>query len=46
MPATDAALQVNSEELASGEEEDFSAVLRRMEQLAGIAADRSARVAS
>jgi 3-hydroxyisobutyrate dehydrogenase len=46
MPATEAALQVNSEELASGVEEDFSAVLRRMEELAGIAAGRSAQVAS
>ena len=46
MPATEAALHVNSEELASGAEEDFSAVLRRMEELAGIAAGRSAQVAS
>jgi 3-hydroxyisobutyrate dehydrogenase-like beta-hydroxyacid dehydrogenase len=46
MPATEAALHVNSEELASGEEEDFSAVLRRMEELAGIAAVGSAQVAS
>jgi 3-hydroxyisobutyrate dehydrogenase-like beta-hydroxyacid dehydrogenase len=46
MPATEAALHVNSEELAYGEEEDFSAVLRRMEDLAGIAVDRSAQVAS
>jgi 3-hydroxyisobutyrate dehydrogenase-like beta-hydroxyacid dehydrogenase len=46
MPATEAAFHVNSEELAGGEEEDFSAVLRRMEEVAGIAADRSAPVAS
>ena len=46
MPATKAAFHVNSEELAGGEEEDFSAVLRRMEEVAGIAADRSAPVAS
>src|ERR1700693_70108 len=46
MPATEAAFRVNSEELAGGEEEDFSAVLRRMEEVAGIAADRSAPVAS
>jgi 3-hydroxyisobutyrate dehydrogenase len=46
MPATEAAFHVNSEELAGGEEEDFSAVLRRMEEGAGIAADRSAPVAS
>src|ERR1700722_9392361 len=36
MPATEAAFYVNSEELAAGDEEDFSAVLRRMEELAGI----------
>src|SRR6202166_1989141 len=38
MPATEAAFYVNSEELAGAEEEDFSAVLRRMEEVAGIAA--------
>jgi 3-hydroxyisobutyrate dehydrogenase-like beta-hydroxyacid dehydrogenase len=38
MPATEAAFHVNSEELAGGQEEDFSAVLRRMEQAAGFAA--------
>jgi len=31
MPATEAAFYVNSEELSGGDEEDFSAVLRRME---------------
>jgi 3-hydroxyisobutyrate dehydrogenase-like beta-hydroxyacid dehydrogenase len=36
MPATEAAFYVNSEELTAGEEEDFSAVLRRMEAVAGI----------
>jgi 3-hydroxyisobutyrate dehydrogenase len=36
MPATEAAFYVNSEEL-SGCEKDFSAVLRRMEEVAGIA---------
>lgn len=36
MPVTEAAFHVNSEELANGDEEDFSAVLRRMEDLAGI----------
>jgi 3-hydroxyisobutyrate dehydrogenase-like beta-hydroxyacid dehydrogenase len=36
MPATEAAFYVNSEELG-GNEEDFSAVLRRMEEVAGIA---------
>jgi 3-hydroxyisobutyrate dehydrogenase-like beta-hydroxyacid dehydrogenase len=38
MPATEAAFYVNSEELAGAEEEDFSAVLRRMEEMAGVAA--------
>lgn len=33
MPVTEAAYRVNSEELAHSEEEDFSAVLRRMEKL-------------
>jgi 3-hydroxyisobutyrate dehydrogenase-like beta-hydroxyacid dehydrogenase len=36
MPATEAAFYVNSEELASNNETDFSAVLRRMEEVAGI----------
>jgi 3-hydroxyisobutyrate dehydrogenase len=36
MPATEAAFYVNSEELAGGGNEDFSAVLRRMEEIAGI----------
>jgi 3-hydroxyisobutyrate dehydrogenase-like beta-hydroxyacid dehydrogenase len=31
MPATEAAAVINSEEAASGGEEDFSAVVRRME---------------
>jgi 3-hydroxyisobutyrate dehydrogenase-like beta-hydroxyacid dehydrogenase len=38
MPATEAAFRVNSDEMANSEEEDFSAVLRRMENIAGIAA--------
>jgi 3-hydroxyisobutyrate dehydrogenase-like beta-hydroxyacid dehydrogenase len=46
MPATEAAFLVNSEELAVGKEEDFSAVLRRMEEVAGIATDHTAQVAS
>jgi 3-hydroxyisobutyrate dehydrogenase-like beta-hydroxyacid dehydrogenase len=46
MPATEAAFRVNSEELAGSEEEDFSAVLRRMEEVAGIAAGRLAQVAT
>jgi 3-hydroxyisobutyrate dehydrogenase-like beta-hydroxyacid dehydrogenase len=37
MPATEAAFYVNSEELAGRDDEDFSAVLRRMEEIAGIA---------
>ena len=37
MPATEAAFYVNSEELAGGDGDDFSAVLRRMEEVAGIA---------
>lgn len=45
MPATEAAFHVNSEELAGGKEEDFSAVVRRMEGVAGIAVGRSLRVA-
>jgi 3-hydroxyisobutyrate dehydrogenase-like beta-hydroxyacid dehydrogenase len=36
MPVTAAAFGVNSEELAGGGDEDFSAVLRRMEEVAGI----------
>jgi 3-hydroxyisobutyrate dehydrogenase-like beta-hydroxyacid dehydrogenase len=36
MPATEAAFRVNSAELAQNDEEDFSAVLRRMEEVAGI----------
>jgi 3-hydroxyisobutyrate dehydrogenase-like beta-hydroxyacid dehydrogenase len=38
MPATEAAFRVNSDELANGVEEDFSAVLRRMEEASVIAA--------
>jgi len=36
MPATEAAFYVNSEELAVAVDEDFSAVLRRMEEAAGL----------
>ena len=42
MPATDAAFRVNSEELAHHDEEDFSTVLRRMEEVASIAEIHSA----
>jgi 3-hydroxyisobutyrate dehydrogenase-like beta-hydroxyacid dehydrogenase len=38
MPVTEAAFRVNSDELAHSDEEDFSAVLRRMEGVAGLAA--------
>jgi 3-hydroxyisobutyrate dehydrogenase-like beta-hydroxyacid dehydrogenase len=38
MPATEAAFRVNSDELAHNDEEDFSAVLRRMEEVSVIAA--------
>ena len=46
MPATEAAFYVNSDELARTDEEDFSAVLRRMEQAAGIATIPSALATS
>jgi 3-hydroxyisobutyrate dehydrogenase-like beta-hydroxyacid dehydrogenase len=46
MPATEAAFLVNSEELAVAEEEDFSAVLRRMEEVAGIPASGTVQAAS
>jgi len=36
MPATETAFYVNSEELTGRDEEDFSAVVRRMEEVAGI----------
>jgi 3-hydroxyisobutyrate dehydrogenase len=39
MPATEAAFRVNADESAKGDEEDFSAVLRRMEEVAGIGAN-------
>jgi 3-hydroxyisobutyrate dehydrogenase-like beta-hydroxyacid dehydrogenase len=38
MPATEAAFYVNSQELTSEDEKDFSAVLQRMEEVAGLAA--------
>jgi 3-hydroxyisobutyrate dehydrogenase len=46
MPVTEAAFRVNSDELAHHDEEDFSAVLRRMEEVAGITAIHSAPVTS
>jgi 3-hydroxyisobutyrate dehydrogenase-like beta-hydroxyacid dehydrogenase len=45
MPATEAAFYVNAEELAHHEEEDFSAVLRRMEEFAGAADGQSPSMA-
>jgi 3-hydroxyisobutyrate dehydrogenase len=36
MPVTEAAFRANSEELAHHDEEDFSAVLRQMEEVAGL----------
>jgi 3-hydroxyisobutyrate dehydrogenase-like beta-hydroxyacid dehydrogenase len=46
MPATEAAFYVNSEEIAHHKDEDFSAVLRRMEEVAGIADVHSASMTS
>ncbi len=46
MPATEAAFRVNSEELAHHDEEDFSPVLRRMEETAGIGDIHSISIAS
>ena len=43
MPATEAAFRVNADEWAQSEEEDFSAVMRRMEEAAGIAPLQKAR---
>jgi 3-hydroxyisobutyrate dehydrogenase-like beta-hydroxyacid dehydrogenase len=43
MPMTESAFRVNAEELADHDEEDFSAVLRRMEEVAGIADLHSTR---
>jgi 3-hydroxyisobutyrate dehydrogenase-like beta-hydroxyacid dehydrogenase len=47
MPATEAAFHINSDELAhNNNDEDFSAVLRQMEVLAGIATTHSTPLAS
>jgi 3-hydroxyisobutyrate dehydrogenase len=43
MPATEAAFRVNADEWAQSEEEDFSAVMRRMEEAAGIALGKTAQ---
>jgi hypothetical protein len=42
----EAAFHVNADELAHDDEEDYSAVLRRMENIAGITAMHSAPVTS
>jgi 3-hydroxyisobutyrate dehydrogenase-like beta-hydroxyacid dehydrogenase len=46
MPATEAAFYVNAEELAHQDEEDFSAVLRRMEEFAKAADFKTASIVS
>jgi 3-hydroxyisobutyrate dehydrogenase len=46
MPVTEEAFRVNSEELEHHDEDDFSAVLRRMEEVAGIADIHSASMTS
>jgi len=46
MPATEAAFRINSDELSRNDDEDFSAVMRRMEEMAGIADLHSAPVTS
>ena len=43
MPATEASFRVNADQLVPGDEQDFSAVLRRMEEVAGVAVTHSAR---
>ena len=43
MPVTETAFRVNTDELAQGEEQDFSAVMRRMEELARVAVTQSTR---
>ena len=45
MLATEAAFRVNSDELARDHEDDFSAVVRRMEEVAGIGDIHSASIA-
>ena len=46
MPATEAAFRVNSDELAHSGEEDFSAVVRRMEEVSDVAAAHSVPASS
>jgi 3-hydroxyisobutyrate dehydrogenase-like beta-hydroxyacid dehydrogenase len=42
MPATEAAFRVNADEWAYAEEQDFSAVMRRLEEAAGIVLGQTA----
>jgi 3-hydroxyisobutyrate dehydrogenase-like beta-hydroxyacid dehydrogenase len=44
MPVTEAAFRANADELGKSDEEDFSAVVRRMEELAGLATVHSVPV--
>jgi 3-hydroxyisobutyrate dehydrogenase-like beta-hydroxyacid dehydrogenase len=46
MPVTEEAFRINSEELAHHDKDDFSAVLRRMEEFAGVADLQSASMTS
>jgi 3-hydroxyisobutyrate dehydrogenase-like beta-hydroxyacid dehydrogenase len=46
MPVTEEAFRVNSEELARHDKDDFSAVLRRMEEFAGVTHIQSASMTS
>jgi 3-hydroxyisobutyrate dehydrogenase-like beta-hydroxyacid dehydrogenase len=46
LPATEAAFRINSEELANHDEGDFSAVLRRMEEVGGVERIHSASMTS
>jgi 3-hydroxyisobutyrate dehydrogenase len=43
MPVTEAAFRVNTDELVPGDGQDFSVVLRRMEEVTGIAVTHSTR---
>ena len=43
MPATEASFRVNADQLVLGEEQDFSAVLRRMEEVTGVEVTHSVR---
>ena len=43
IPVTEAAFRVNADELVPGDREDFSVVLRRTEEVAGVAVTHSSR---